>query len=116
MTLGLDGLTLHPVQVFSYEAVKERAGTLGQPESAARIETMAWLLEIAAQMADELGARFVLHGGTTAQLHLKSAQQRGSADVDGLSPELLRRSKEPSRGSACGSPRSRRFSSSNGCR
>lgn len=84
MTLGLDGLTLHPVQVFSYEAVKERAGTLGQPESAARIETMAWLLEIAAQMADELGARFVLHGGTTAQLHLKSAQQRGSADVDGL--------------------------------
>lgn len=79
-----DGLLIHPVDAFTPATIKSQADKLDQPSANPRIETFAWLLEVAAQLARELGPSFVLRGGTNVQLRLDPPSQRASQDVDAV--------------------------------
>jgi len=75
---------VHDPRFFTEESVRERAERYGFPNNLA-VELFLWDCEIAAQLqrgSDDL----ILKGGAAVQLHLPVEMQRGSIDIDMVTP------------------------------
>ncbi|MFQ6124203.1 MAG: nucleotidyl transferase AbiEii/AbiGii toxin family protein [Candidatus Heimdallarchaeota archaeon] len=80
----LDDLLIHGSKAFSEEELSRRAEKYGfsQPQI---LELFAWDYELTTQL-QELSNELVLKGGAVAQLYLPPELQRGSVDIDIITP------------------------------
>jgi predicted nucleotidyltransferase component of viral defense system len=75
---------VHDPRFFTEESIKERAERYGFPNNLA-VELFLWDCEIAAKLQRH-SDNLILKGGAAVQLHLPVEMQRGSIDIDMVTP------------------------------